>query len=413
MRSKNILSLAILVVVALLLSPACEDTNVTAPENSTITLNASGPVEIDQEAGETRGQTKLVAQILDEGGQPVDEVPLLFSTEEGGRLASAYNICVESTSLCSKTGSICVDTDDCADLGVDPAVLVTDVNGLAEDTLELHLIDDPASVTITATGANLEATETVTKIVTFGAADPDPIIAAFPSGGQRVGETFTFDGSDSVVDATVEKECYDWTIIADKRIFNPGSPGCVPCPDPVNFPAACSDECTTRGPSQFDAVVTLTIGEIGDEELDQTLQVFLRVSDDPTVVPFCNDFVDDDDVPSEKFGPNIAVLDYELDCDLTDPVVNAGNDKTVSLTLNDNGSGGVDVNLVANAFDDEDSVLDYTWDCDQAGTCSPTSCDQPAVTCTYEDEGTYTATVTVVNDCGRLVQDSLQITVNP
>ena len=80
----------------------CEDTEITAPEGSTITLVAQpSSITISQEAGETRGDSSLAAQLLSSSGLPQSGVPLFFTTN-GGLLGSVDNQC--ATGICAFTG---------------------------------------------------------------------------------------------------------------------------------------------------------------------------------------------------------------------------------------------------------------------------------------------------------------------
>ena len=119
--------LTVLGLVALF-TVGCEDTGVTAPADSTITLIASpAAISINQEAGETQGSTSLVCQLLNVNGLPQSGIPLFFSST-GGLLASVDNVCVVDT--CIRSLDPCVNDSDCP--FVPPSSIVTDSDGHRE-----------------------------------------------------------------------------------------------------------------------------------------------------------------------------------------------------------------------------------------------------------------------------------------
>ena len=151
---------ATIVLTALMLvSAGCEDSDVTAPAGSVITLQAAPQsILIDQDAGETEGTCSIIAQI-------------------------------------------------------------TDANGVAFDTLKLRLIEDPDAVEVTGQFTNVLARVQVTKSVNLGPVDPVAIIETVPDDGQRTGFPFSFDGSDSTFDPQVEITCFDWSIVSSEGDF--------------------------------------------------------------------------------------------------------------------------------------------------------------------------------------------------
>jgi hypothetical protein len=397
----------VLALVALMaFVPACEDTDVTAPSGSTITVTPAGPVVIDQYLGETEDETALVVQVVDPNGLPVDDLPLFF-TSTGGLLGSLTNFC-RSDGSCARSGDPCNLDGDCP--VPSSSTVTTNESGVAVDFLRLRLFGDPSQVTVTAKGTNLEGSATVDKIINLGAADPVPVILAQPATGQRTGLPFKFNATSSVFDPNVEPECYDWKITSNLKVFNAGATaGCVICPTPGS--PVCATQCVARGPDSVDAIVELTIGTEGDQSLDQTLSVTLRVSDDPTINCDLVSYVPAVDDP--KFGPNIASVNYDIDCDTTDPSANAGSDFSVSLS-GDGIDGVVAVSLNGSGSDPEDvPPLEYSWNCGSGGVCSPAACDTQSVTCEYASQGFKTAVLTVRNDCGREDTDTVQITVQP
>jgi hypothetical protein len=307
------------------------------------------------------------------------------------------NYCTNA-GLCSRSLVPCAFDGDCSVLA--PEVVETDSNGIATDILTLRLIEDPDSVVVTVKGSTLLTNHTVTKTVNLGPADPVASIVSDPPLGQRTGLPFQLDGTASTFDPQVNPECYDWSILSNKAVFDAAAgAGCVTCN--LLIPSSCRTQCTDRGPAL--SILTLAIGTVGAADLDQDLAVTLRVSDDPSIV--CNNT---QPVDESKFSQFSDTESYLIRCDLTDPLVEAGPDRFESLSAN---NGTVELTLTATASDPEDTELHYNWDCGngqgQQGDGLST------VTCTYTTEGTNTATVTVQNDCGRAAQDSLIVQINP
>jgi len=100
------------------------------------------------------------------------------------------------------------------------------------------------------------------------------------------------------------------------------------------------------------------------------------------------------------------VLTYRIQCDFTNPLVQAGNNQFVSLA----GLPDVSVNLSATGSDPEDPNLNFFWNC---GNGVDNRVPGQSVSCTYDTTGVFTATVTAENACGLQSQDSLTVTVNP
>jgi hypothetical protein len=210
---------------------------------------------------------------------------------------------------------------------------------------------------------------------------PDPVakIVAVPSGGQRTGQPFLLDGSGTTFDPQLDITCFEWTV--DSSID--------------------ANDDVVRGPSQ--STLNLTLGTVGDPTQDQDLTIRLRVSDEPGIV--CNNLVTPD---PQDMSPFSAVIDYAIRCDVTDPTVNGGSNVFASLAAN-NGVVSVDLNAVAG--DPEDPELEYQWNCGTGGVL--VTANGKTVTCEYYTEGTNTAKVTVLNDCGRTAEDSVIVQINP
>lgn len=371
MRAWKFIASAALIAVLSVLLLGCEDSDVTAPSGSTITLVASpANIFIDQDLGDSFGQTTLIAQIVDESGEPVNAVPVFFTTTSGF-LNSVNNACLVGS--CTRTGDACVSDLQCPVLPPEP--VLTNTSGIAVDVLTLRLIEDADVAGVTVQTTSLSAQTTVDKVVNLGPIDPVPIIIAQPGLGQRTGFVVTFNGSGSQVDPLVDPECYEWTI--DSNINS-------------------SDELVRTTTM---SVINRTYGTTNDPFSEQDLAITLRVSDEDTFL--CSTGVTP---PDGVFGPNVATLSYSIRCDLTPPIVEAGPDQTRSLS---DQSPAV-VTLTATASDPESpSDLTYVWACGngQGG-------NQETVTCSYTSVGTFTATVTVQNACGLVTQDSLVVTIN-
>ena len=363
----------VLVGVVSIFMAGCEDTEITAPEGSTITLVAQpSSLTISQDAGETRGHANLAAQLLSSTGLPQSGIPLFFTTN-GGLLGSVNNQCVDG--LCARTRGACVVDGDCP--AVSSTSIETNSNGIATDVLTIRLSDDPATVEVTVQSTVSSTTISVGTNVNSG---PSAQISANPTNGARTGSPITFGAT---TQAGVVITCYEWQISSS---------------DPSN--------------SQTIYATTPTInkryGTPYTRGAEQDLTVQLRVSGQQGTCA--------SGLPFSQFEDSIS---YRIRCDFTDPTADAGPNVVRSLA-NDAQNGVVSVALRATAFDDEDPCLFYTWDCGTAGT--PPACDPDAqdccgvgaaITCGYSTEGTFSPKVTVTNQCGRIAEDNLTVQINP
>jgi hypothetical protein len=276
-----------------------------------------------------------VAQVIDANGLPLEDIPLFF-TADGGLLDTVNNVCT-SAGNCSRSPSVaCTNNGDCPTL--EPAILVTNVNGVATDTLTLRIFEDPDSVTVTVKGTNLETTETVTKTVNTGPAEPIAAFTITPPGGQRSGLPFAVNASASVFDPQVDPTCYEWEITEEL-----------------------GGSTIIRGPN-VSIIPDLVFGDLDDPNDEQDITIFLRISDEPDIVCSTNPAVlpDDDD-----FADNGAVDSYQIRCDFTPPQVLPVGDEERSINGDGDGTS-VSVTLTATAFDPEFPILSYTWDCDNS-----------------------------------------------
>jgi hypothetical protein len=372
-RYRIVVGLALVGVASVFMS-GCEDTEITAPEGSTITLVAQPQsITINQEAGESRGNTSLAAQLLGSSGLPQSGVPLFFTTN-GGLLGSVNNQCVND--FCADTGGACVVDSDCP--AVSSTSTETNSNGIATDVLTIRLADDPETVDVTVQSTVSSTTISVGTNVNPG---PTAAISATPANGARTGSPITFAAATA---AGVIITCYEWQITSS----NPN----------------------TRDETIYATTPTISkkYGDPFTRGSEQDLAVLLRVSGQQGV---CGP-----GLPFSQFEDSIS---YRIRCDFTDPTVDAGPNVVRSLA-NDAQDGFVSVALRASAFDDEDPCLFYTWDCDTSGTppaCNPDLEDccgvGASVTCKYSTEGAFSPSVTVTNQCGRLVEDNLTVQINP
>jgi hypothetical protein len=227
-----------------------------------------------------------------------------------------------------------------------------------------------------------------------------PLIVADPTGGQRAGVSFNFNGSTSQPGDLLNIECYQWELDSGATsVFDGLANGCDECPTPGD--PGCVGQCTERGIDTSN--LTITVGQVGDD-IDITLGVKLKVSNIPNVS--CNNLVD----PGLIFGQNVANLsNYRIQCDPTDPAVEAGPNQTGALDTPP--LGRVDFVLSAQGFDPESTSLFYRWECTDAVSIDPPNGEAQTVTCSYTTVTAATARVTVTNECGRTNSDGLTLTV--
>ena len=409
MRTRMTIGGALLLLM-IAMTAGCEDSDVTAPPGSVITLIPSpASIFIDQEASQSQGTAALVAQVVDAGGLPLASIPLFFTTD-GGQLASLDNICIVNT--CSRTGADCT-LDPCVQLPGAPTAIFTNSSGVATDTLLLRLID-PDSVVTTVQGTGLTAMATVTKTVNVGT-NPVANIVMSPPVGQLSGEIFLANGTGSAFDPQFDPTCYEWTINSTIE------------PTDVR-----------RSPN-LSILDDLQVGQSGNPADDQTLTISLRVSDEPAALASCVDGpVGPADALFSDFPDSVS---YLIRCDLTSPEdVDAGPDRFESLSNFPDSK--VSVALSAVGSDPEFPVLSFNWNCgggvcstgpsfcaddpnvpctstldcinavpSLVGPCTSPSCDGQAVTCTYDVAGGFSPKVTVTNDCLLTTIDSLIVTI--
>jgi hypothetical protein len=365
-------------VLAAAFMPGCEDSLLIAPADSDFLMVASPEtLTIDEPGGETAAETLIMVQVFDALNYPMEGVTITF-TASGGMfsLDSMFN---DSDS----NGTIDILDDDDAngipdEVAAAPVAVDTNDNGVALIYLTVTL-DDESTVEVTARSGSLSASTSIAVSVVAGNLQPEAYISVIPVNRQRVGAPVNFSGLNSIDPDGDDITCYKWSIYSS-----------LPAQDKV-----------------IQGHIRPSITERFDEE--QVLSVTLHVSDDPDHAAFCTPC---EDIPAlcgasdDNFSPYFDSLDpqYEIVCDLTDPVASAGSDQVVTLS-----GATVDVFLDgSNSSDPESSSLAYDWDCAN-GTAHGTT---PQVTCTYDSAGIRTAMLTVTNDCGMSASDTVRITVN-
>jgi hypothetical protein len=361
---------AALVLCAAAMVWGCESSDVLAPTGSQIIIEANPTtVTIDLDAGETEGQSLISAQFFDSTGAfPLEGINVTFTTT-AGTLESSQNTC-GAASTCSISGGACAMDVDCPASAV--ASLETDGNGVVTDVLVLTQ-QDASTADVSVRSSTITASVTVTKTVLEGNVPAEAVIVASPSSQQMKGAFVTFDGTGSDDPDGAGVTCYQWTI---------------------NSVIAASNEVVQNTTA---SVVTRKY------EDEQELTVTLRVSDRSDAATFCTPGTTAD---TSLFSPDVALItSYDIVCDLTNPVVNAGLDQQVTISS----GGSIDLTSVS-ATDDESAITGFAWEC-RTNDSSPQSGE--TATCVYTTTGTFTATLFVDNECGLTGTDTVRVTVTP
>jgi hypothetical protein len=333
-------SMTVALAAALIVS--CEDSALLAPTDSVFTVTASPEtVVIDEPGGETCETAMISAQIFDSGNYPMQGVEIVFTTD-GGTLLE-----VEPS-----------DTDTDADCGVDAAnagtatlAKETDARGTAVVYLTLTL-DDADEVTVTARSGTVAETAAVVRSVVPENQLPEAFITVDPPSPVVFNQSFLLDGRSSVDPDGDAITCYTWSITSD-----------LPDSEVIQGP----------GLSSF----------LRSYPVAQTLDVALRVTDDPAG---CG--ADD-----ANFSAPDYLVGYKIVCDPTDPIANAGPNKSATL---EGDPAEVTVQLNGGASNDPESDLQYSWDCANDEEFPTTA----IATCTYTVADDYNVTLIVTNDCG-------------
>ncbi len=270
MRTRKTLAAAALLGLVVLFNLGCEDSDVLAPADATLSLSANpGTVVIDIEAGEDSGTTILTARLFDATNFPLQNVPVEFSSSAG---------VLSSASL--------------------PEPPETDANGVVRDTLTVELGDD-LDIDITAQSGSLVATVTVTVDPDTGNDQPTAEIDVDPPDGGQIGQSIFFDGRDSE-DTDGSITCYKWTIDSSNNAEDKIEQGTTLSTIDESFPG------------------------------DRVINVTLQVSDDPTIASVCNRT--SPEVDDAFFSPNSASINgYVISCDPTPPTADAGANRNTTL----------------------------------------------------------------------------------
>jgi len=339
-------------LIALALTMGCEDSGVIAPSDGQMILSANpSTVVIDDEAGETEGQSTITAQLFDAGGYPLQGVDVAFTTSSGSLASSPP--------------------------GGTPTTVETDASGIARDVLTLTPGDDE-SVEVEARSGTLSATVAVTLSVGSDNTPPTAVILAIPDEQQQIDDQVRFSGAFSS-DPDGDITCFKWTL--------------SPAPSGAAYGI-------WQGTQQDQVSVIYSAEEI--------ILVTLRVSDDPDAATWCAT-THCEGASSDLCGElnsafnGLDQIGYEIVCDLSGPVAAAGPDQSVVLS-----GGQVDVQLDGSGSRDPDSgIVSYSWQCGNG-----TGAQGEQVTCTYTAAGTYTARLTITNGCDMTATDDVRITVS-
>lgn len=268
----------------------------------------------------------------------------------------------------------------------DQDVVVTDNIGEARATLTL-LSSDPAEVSVQARASALFADATALKTLS-GNEQPRASILETPMGEGEVGEDVIFDGTTSLDPDGDQITCFQWIISSD-----------VPA----------SNE-TVQGANAS--------GLLRNYSDEQTMTVVLRVSDSASVGADCNGPAVIDE---NRFSPNVDFLaGYRIACRNTPPVADAGPPADVTIS----GTAATAVLDGRNSFDTDGLIVDYRWNCGNGLTGSPIPQQPGLATCIYRAVGTFTATLTVVDNgtgvidpdtgnfaCNKFTEDTTLVTV--
>lgn len=176
MRSWKLLPAALTALIVMVALVACDSTDPTAPESSTLDVSAN-PTSVDLSSAQSATST-ITALVLNESGVGVPGIKVYFTTTSGTLASNGNGV---------KTGS----------------------NGSAKDVLTLRTNDDDATVSARAPGIAGEQTVTVSTEGPAGNTAPIARITV-SSAIAKIGESISFNGSDSSdSDGTVQT--WKWT----------------------------------------------------------------------------------------------------------------------------------------------------------------------------------------------------------
>jgi hypothetical protein len=319
---------SVVLLLAVLLMAACEDSDLTTPSDGSIVLNANPQtLVIDPTQGQSSGTSDIQATVFDSNGNPLDGVTVTFSTTSG---------------TLSNTKA------------------KTDSNGIASVTLTVGT-NDPNAIVVNAQSSSVSAQVTIEKIV-VGNQPPTAGVVPSPASGALVDEPVLFDGSFSSDPDGDPLTCFQWTFDSSNDTYD----------EIVQGPGASGVNRTYR--------------------VEQTLNVTLRVTDDPALGAQCCDTLNPGCTPinSSLFSKNTGtVANYQISCSNPPPIADGGPDITQSIAVSQlvrlDGTG---------SFDNETPIDRYLWACGNGATPLPNAAD-PIVFCSYSAVGTYMAELTV------------------
>lgn len=355
MRSRTRITLTVaLALLAGLMVPSCEDSQLLAPADGQIIVTANpARATVDPVNGPATADITITAQVFDMDSFPLQKVSVTFSTT-GGELAS------------EGPGNV-------------PGSVETDKNGVAVDVLTVSAADGPAAVVTARSGTVLETVSVDVDVA--GQNDlPTAVLEIVPANRQGVGQPVVFSGAASTDPDGDLITCYQWTITPPT-----GSQQIIQLTGPTT-------------PQQTFGQFTPPSTATGTG----TLSVTLRVSDDPEI-----NCTPTPALPATMFSGDIdTIASYSIVCDASAPTAEAGAPQTVTL------SSGGEVTLNGGVSSDaQTGIVEYRWTCGNgmAETVGPS----PTVDCTYTTTGTKTAQLTVENGCGDMASDTVSVTVNP
>ncbi|HKQ61758.1 MAG TPA: PKD domain-containing protein [Candidatus Polarisedimenticolaceae bacterium] len=321
----------------------CEDSQVLAPGDGKIVLTAS-PSTVVIVAGQTSGTSTISAQVFDKDNFDLEGVDVTFTT-------SAGTLALPGQAPVNPLPSVETDSD-----------------GIARVTLSIAQ-GDAAPVTVTARSGALSETVQVSR----GTGNRPPLadLNLTPAGGQRKGRPVNFDGTGSDDPDGDAITCYRWEIDSS-----------VNASDEIVQDAA-SASFTRSFPSE------------------QTLQVTLRVTDDVSAAGAACPTA-----PLAVFSSQVASADYDIVCDLNEPIAAAGPDVSANL------AGNPTVMLTfdgGNSSDPDsgDTITGFSWNCGN-GTAPQ---NNAVASCTYDHSAVYTVRLTVTNACGLTSFDEARVTI--
>lgn len=349
--------MAAVVLAVLASATSCEDSDLTAPGDGSLTLKANpSTVVIDSNrlvedppgsgifVPQTKGSTTLIAQVFDADGKALSNIAVLFTTAAG--------------------------TLSTGGQGGEPVSTVkTDDSGIAQAVLTISATD-PADVLVRATSSALTTEVTVKRSLVAANQPPTAVVVAAPQNKQAIDEPVVFDGTSSVDPDDDLITMYRWTITSTNP--DPGRAN----PYVVEDPAA----------SGLDLVF----------ENVQNLVVTLQVTDDPDAQRLKQQGLP---VP---YSPNQDTLLYEIQRCAVNEAPTASIEGTDPIQAS--GAAGQNVTVPlngSNSRDPEQFPLEtYTWTC--GNNSLPQVQGQPIVACTYRVQSVaveYEATL-VVTDRG-------------